>query len=177
MGDSSYEYDAFLPYLKKSVNFTPPENDLRPKNASLTYNPDAFTPGAGPLQVSFPIWSAAFSSFVKLGLNALGIETVPDFVSGALIGVQYFMNTINPQGNIRSSSQSSFLTTAMAETSLQVYNLTLAKKIIFDGKIASGVWVNTGGVDYVLSAKKEVILSAGVVRRYIWTFNSHLTPL
>lgn len=48
--------------------------------------------------------------------------------------------------------------------SFQVYPGTLAKQVLFDGaKKATGVRVNTAGTEFVLSAKKEVILAAGVV--------------
>ncbi|TVY82049.1 Dehydrogenase [Lachnellula suecica] len=161
VGDSSYEFSSWLPYFKKSVDFTPPNNALRPSNASVGYNPAVFSAGSGPLHVSIATWSNAFSSFAKNAFNLLGFATGLDFVSGTLTGVQYSMNTIDPNGNIRSSSESSFLSTAMKTTSLKVYNGTLAKKILFNGKTASGVRVTTGGVEYTLSANKEVILSAG----------------
>ena len=162
--DSTYNFSSFLPYFKRSVHFTPPNNVLRARNASLDYEPRAFSPDAGPLQVSVPILANPFSSFIKFGFDQLGLRTAKDFVSGSLFGVQYNMNTIDPKGQTRSSSETSFLRSAMGQTSLQVYKNTLAKKILFDGKRASAVSVNSGGVGYMLSAKKEVIVSAGAVR-------------
>jgi choline dehydrogenase len=163
VNDSSYEFDSFLHYFKKSVSFTPPNNTARPLNASLGYNASGFGPVGGPLKVSVPIWANPFSSFAKLAFEALGFRATLDFVSGELSGVQYSMNTIDPDHQTRSSSESSFLPTAAA--SLKVYNGTLAKKILFDGKTASGVLVSTGGVEYNLVANKEVILSAGAVSK------------
>lgn len=47
---------------------------------------------------------------------------------------------------------------------LQVYPRTLAKRIMFNSnKTATAVQVNTAGWNYVLQARKEVILAAGVV--------------
>ncbi|APA10037.1 hypothetical protein sscle_05g048070 [Sclerotinia sclerotiorum 1980 UF-70] len=160
VGDSSYEFDSLLPYFKKGVEFTPPNNALRPSNASLSYNASAFDPNEGPLQVSIPIWANPFSSFAKLAFEVLGFRSELDFVSGTLSGVQYNMNTIDPKQQTRSSSESSYLTTA-ATSSLRVFNGTLAKKILFNGTTASGVLVNTSGEEYRLFAKNEVILSAG----------------
>lgn len=137
------------------MNSTAPQNDLRPANASVPYNPNAFQKGAGPLQVSIAIFANAFSSFSENGWKALGFSSITDFVSGALIGVQYCMNTIDPQGQTRSSSQTSFLTASNSK--VMVYNNTLAKKILFNGKRATGV--NLGS--YSLAAKNEVILAAG----------------
>ncbi|BCR89569.1 GMC family oxidoreductase [Aspergillus chevalieri] len=64
------------------------------------------------------------------------------------------------------SSQTAFLETTMKNSdSFQTYPGTLAKQVLFDGaKRATGVRVDTAGTEYVLSAKKEVILAAGVFR-------------
>ena len=66
----------------------------------------------------------------------------------------------------RDSSETSFLAQGLKNPALKVHPLTLAKQILFDAnKKAIGVRVDTAGESYVLSASKEVILTAG-------TFNS-----
>lgn len=53
----------------------------------------------------------------------------------------------------------------MESNNLNLYTRTLAKKILFDeNKKANGVIVNTGGFEWKIAAKKEVIVSAGVLR-------------
>lgn len=53
-------------------------------------------------------------------------------------------------------------------TNLNFYKQTQAKKIILDGcKTATGVLVNTAGVEYTITAAREVILSAGAVSHYV----------
>ena len=164
VGDKSYEFSSFLPYLKKSVDFTPPDNAQRAENASMGYNPSAFASGAGPLQVSSPIFANPFSSVAKEAFLKLGFSTALDFVSGTLFGVQYNMNTIDPKDQSRSSSQTSFLNMAINSTRIKVYHGTLAKKIDFDGKEARGVLMNTNSTEITIYANKEVVLSAGAVR-------------
>lgn len=164
VGDSSYEFSALLPYFKKSVDFTPPDNAQRAENASMGYNANAFASGAGPLKVSAPIFANPFSSLAKAAFVKLGFATALDFVSGTLSGVQYNMNTIDPKDQTRSSSQTSFLNQVINSTRIEVYHGTLAKKIIFDGNKARGVLLNTSGTEYPIYANKEVVLSAGAVR-------------
>ena len=168
VGDDSYTFDNFLPSLKKSVTFTPGNNETRAKNASLPLpSKSSFdSQGGGPVQISYPNWGNAFSSFVIKGLNQLGLKTVTDFVSGSLHGVQYQMMTEDPQYEIRISSESAFLRKALATTKLAVYKNSLAKRVLFEGddfKKATGVSVCTLNKCYALQAKKEVILSAGSV--------------
>ncbi|QKX56261.1 uncharacterized protein TRUGW13939_03362 [Talaromyces rugulosus] len=161
VNDTSYEYDSFLEYFKKSVHFTPPDNERRPPNASVSYSPAAFSRTGGPLQVSIPIWANSFSSFAKIGYDRLGIKQAVDFVSGALAGVQYNMNTIDPQKQTRSSSETAYLRMIGSSRSFQIYNNTMAQKILFYGTTASGVRVMSRNLTYTLTARREIIVSAG----------------
>ena len=84
------------------------------------------------------------------------------FIDGNLFGYIWYTATINPAGDIRSSSQSALLSQEIQGSSLQVYTRTLAKGILFNGnKIAIGVVVTSNSSAYTLSARKEVILFAG----------------
>ncbi|TDZ14567.1 Dehydrogenase patE [Colletotrichum orbiculare MAFF 240422] len=163
VGDDSYTWDALEPYFKKSVKFTPPGPSRFP-NASAEYNPDAFSPSGGPLEVSYANYAQPFSIYLEPSLNEIGIPQAQDFNSGELMGAQYCSDTIAAKTQKRESSQTSFLTEAIGRKNLKVYTLTLAKKILFDGnKKATGVVVtsNAGITTYTLKARKEVILSAG----------------
>ena len=73
--------------------------------------------------------------------------------------------TVDPEAETRSSSETSFLQSAISSSPLfQIYQRTLAQRIIFNqNKTAVGVAVSTSGVPYTLSARKEVIVAAGVV--------------
>lgn len=158
VGDESYSFDQWLPYFKKSVTFTPPQS-TRASNASAEYNAAAFTTSNGPLQVSYAKYAGPFSSYMEGGLNSIGIAPTQDFNSGNLLGAQYCSSTIDPEKQKRSSSQTSFLEAAKDRKNLKVYELTLAKKILFDSsKRATGVVIGAG---ITLSARREVIVSAG----------------
>ncbi|GKT52256.1 dehydrogenase patE [Colletotrichum spaethianum] len=163
IGDNSYTWDALLPHFKKSVKFTPPGSSRSP-NASAGYNPDAFSPAGGPLDVSYANYAQPFSTYLEPSLNEIGIPQAQDFNSGELMGAQYCADTIQPDSQKRESSQTSFLSEAIGRKNLKVYQLSLAKKILFDNnKRATGVVVssNPSLTTYILKARKEVILSAG----------------
>ncbi|RJE23148.1 Gmc oxidoreductase [Aspergillus sclerotialis] len=161
VNDSSYSFDETLPYYKKSVEFTPPDSDARAKNATAGYNSAAYDSGGGPLRVSYPNYAMPFSSWVAQGMESIGIHENQDFNLGSLMGAQYCATTINPADESRSSSESSFLGTN--PSGLTMFAGTLAKRIHFnDKKKATGVEVKGSlGNTFTLSAKKEVILSAG----------------
>lgn len=75
--------------------------------------------------------------------------------------------TVGPPDEIRSSSEASYLQYALksGRTNLKVFPRTLAEKIVFDANnTATGVLVaDADSVEWVIEAKKEVVLSAGAV--------------
>jgi choline dehydrogenase-like flavoprotein len=160
VGDDSYTFDQFVPYFRKSVSFTPPNNDLRAANASVTYDASAFdAAGGGPVQVTYPNYGSPWSTWLQTGLSAIGLADTADFNRGKLEGHNYCTCMIDPKSMKRSSSQTAYLDQANGRPNLHVHQLTMAKKILFDGnKRATGVQIRTGAT---LFARREVIVSAG----------------
>lgn len=97
-----------------------------------------------------------------------GLNSINGFNSGKLIGYSTLTATIDPHLATRSSSETSFLQEAARRSSIKIYPQTLAKRVTFDsyGR-ANGIDVEMNTImaneTYHLSARKEVILSAGVV--------------
>ncbi|KAE8140285.1 hypothetical protein BDV38DRAFT_269269 [Aspergillus pseudotamarii] len=162
VNDSSYTFDQALTYYKKSVHFTPPNTKTRFANATTGFDAAAYDSQGGPLEVSYANYAMPFSTWMSRGMEAIGINETQDFNLGSLMGTQYCASTISPKDELRSSSQSSFLASIKAPP-LTTYSNTLAKKVLFDkNKRATGVRVKGPlGNTFTLSAKKEVIISAG----------------
>ena len=170
VGDQSFTFERLLPYFEKSVTFTPPNYskiNLLPGD-NITYDPLVFSPTGGPLQVSYSNYRQQISRGLITAMKSLGIGAIAGFNSGNLLGFSTVLQTINPVDEIRSSSETAFLQSAVASgENVQIYNNTLAKRIIFDSeKVATGVLVNSTGGDYLLNARREIILSAGAVGRH-----------
>lgn len=166
-GDDGYMFDNFLPFFMKSAQFHPPTNQTsRLPNTTTLYNQSVFSADGGPLQVGYPAWVNPISSWIGLGLTALGLQQLPGLADGNILGWGYTAFTQDPKTQTRSSSEASYLREALRKTTkLVVYKNTLAKSVLFDSqKQATGVLVNSGGVTYQINATKEVILSAGAFR-------------
>ncbi|KAK0104924.1 hypothetical protein ONS95_005187 [Cadophora gregata] len=166
VGDQSYTFPNLLPFFQKSAHFTPPDLSKRAtSNAIPVYDPAAFDNSkGGPLQVSYGNWVDPTINALSGALRAAGIAlSRSGFNSGSLLGGAWVTSTIAPKDATRSTSESSYLDDAIKRTQLIVYTHTQATKILFDGnKKAVGVRVSTQGLEYTLSANKEVIISAGV---------------
>lgn len=162
VNDSSYEWDAMLPYFQRTIDFTPPNNVWRPSNASTSYNATAYSPSGGPLQVGYPRHANPFSSYALQAMNDAGLPPQLDFSGGILNGTGYNPFTIDPRA-VRSSSETSFWQATAQKDNAVAYINTQAQHILFDAnKTATGVNVSVHGQPFVLSARNEVILFAGV---------------
>ena len=164
-GDQTYTFPNLLPYYEKSVNYTAPTVSY--PNSTNKQDASVFKAEGGPLQVSHGGYNDPFATWVLPALQAIGQKAISGFQSGELLGSAYVPATIDPATATRSSSESSFLDAALRSTALKVYNNTLAQKLLFAGKNIRGVSVSSrssssfGIHDYVLNARKEVIVSAG----------------
>ncbi|CAG8016569.1 unnamed protein product [Penicillium salamii] len=168
VGDESYTFDRMLPYFERSVCFTPPNEELRFTNSSPLYDASVMGDCQGPLSISYSNYAFSFASWATNGLRAMGIQPIDGFLSGSLLGQSYVISTINATTMTRDSSETSFMRMALEYPNFAVYSLSMAKKIIFspdnknkNRKKATGVVVDTQGARYVLTATKEVIVSAG----------------
>ena len=169
VGDDSYTWDKLLPYYKKSCNYTAFDPALY-YNATNSQDPAAFDPSGGPLSVSFSNAVDAFGTWVQKGFEHVGMKLIPGLNSGALFGSAYGTLTVDPSNAYRSSSESSFLQTALQNgTAPTIYKNSFAQRILFDyDNTAKGVLVQTASgygtqsMNYTISAQKEVIVSAGV---------------
>ncbi|KAL8799140.1 MAG: hypothetical protein Q9182_006115 [Xanthomendoza sp. 2 TL-2023] len=160
--DPTYTFANMLPYYMKSVNYTGPTVPY--PNSTNEQDESVFSANGGPLHVSHGSYNDPFATWALRALGAVGQKAIRGFQSGSLLGSAYVLGTIDPARATRSSSESSFLNETLAHTALRVYNNTLAKKLLFTGHAVNGVLVGsekTHGGDYVLSARREVIVSAG----------------
>ncbi|KAJ0422667.1 hypothetical protein BJY00DRAFT_322494 [Aspergillus carlsbadensis] len=162
VGDDSYTFDNALPFFKRSTKFTPPDTQARLDNATVKYNAGSFDASGGPLEITYPDYAMPFSTWMKLGMDAIGLPESGDFNNGEVNGYQYCASTIRASDQTRSTSASSFLKLDSLDT-LKVFDKTLAKRVLFDGqKNAIGVEVaNQLGFLSNITATKEVIISAG----------------
>jgi choline dehydrogenase-like flavoprotein len=154
-----------MPYFKESVTFTAPNKDVHRSNASTQYDPKAFTNNEGLAQVGYITFIFWWETWLEKGLQAVGMQRTTGFASGDLLGFHYSQSTIRASDQTRSSS-SSYIYQAKAGSTgkrLKVYTQTMVKKIVFDGKKATGVKASLGGAlpTYNIKAHTEVILSAG----------------
>lgn len=161
--DQSYTYENYLPYYKKTMNFSPPDGNARGANATPKYDPVDTVTG-GRLDVSYASYAQAWSTWVAKGLSAIGIPQVNAFVDGNLLGQSWQMNTITQSDGSRSDSETAYLRPFLSRPNLVIFNGTFAQRILFSSdSVATGVQVTAAaGSTCIIAATKEVIVTAGV---------------
>jgi len=161
VGDQSYTYENVVSYYRKSMNFTPPDNESRFANATPLYDPaDTFT--GGSLAVTYPSFATSWGTWIAKGMEAVGIHKTDAFINGNLNGSSWTLDTISHHNGFRASSESAFLRPYLSRPNLALFDWSLAERIIFnDCQVAIGVEVTTAQTTYNLSATSEVIISAG----------------
>ncbi|KAK8152943.1 choline dehydrogenase [Phyllosticta citrichinensis] len=173
VGDDSYQFDSFLPYFKKSMNFTPPNTETRPENATTLYSESDFIENNedGAIQVTYPAYSWSWQSYVAKAFETLGFNITGTYDQGELDGWHYAQLTVDAKTMTRSTSAQWIYKARDSglKGDLKVFTGTQATKILFDeNKKAYGVQVQpatgvNGLLSYQINATKEVILSAGAL--------------
>lgn len=140
-----WSYREMLPYFIRS------ENNER---GSSHYHGDA-----GPLAVQdgrsiHPL----VDHLIDAGLRA-GHSPNDDFNGASQLGVGRFQ--LNQRNGVRCSAASAYLHPVRERKNLHVFTESLVQKVQFQGLRATGVSVHRHGENRMLTAEKEIILSAG----------------
>jgi choline dehydrogenase-like flavoprotein len=103
-------------------------------------------------------------------LDSLGIPTNDHPLAGNNIGASIPPSDINPRNSTRSYAAPAYLFPNAGRRNLFVLTDALAEKIIWSSKknggkvVASGVIFTSGGKEYTVAVKREVIVSCGTVK-------------
>ncbi len=147
-GNRGWGYADILPYFKRTER-KQGEGD------------DTFRGRDGGLTVTDNQWKHPLCEAFMDGAVGLGIPRNPDYNGKTQDGVGYFQRAIH--NGRRMSSARAFLHPAMSRQNLEVITKAHATQILFDGKRASGVEYDQRGPRKTVSARREVILSGGVI--------------
>ena len=147
LGNPGWSYADLLPYFLRSEH--------NPEYANSPYHATG-----GPMGVSFPTKhpNRLCESF-NVAMAAHGYVELADFNVPDANGYGYRQGTI--WNGRRVSTASAYLRPAMSRPNLDVQTFTRTRRILLDGKAASGVEVQTQDGVRRFAARKEVVLCAG----------------
>jgi choline dehydrogenase-like flavoprotein len=145
-GNPGWSYADLLPYFLRSEH--------NPEYANSPYHATG-----GPMGVSFPRSRNRLCRAFNASMASLGFEELEDFNVPEPDGYGFRQGTI--WKGRRVSTASAYLRPAMRRPNLELMTRTLTRRILFEGKRAIGVEIETAGGVEQLVARKEVVLSCG----------------
>jgi choline dehydrogenase len=170
VGDESYRWDSFFPFYKKTTHYTPVDGV---PDESINFEWEG-----SPLEITYPPHRQPQNKYLSRAFETLGFNRILGFNGGVLNGYGFFSYYQDPEKHTRVSSATSYLLRALQRTGLLVYPRTLAQQILFQDGKASGVIVQTAGQNYTISARKEIIISAGFVSHdYFYCRYPYASPI
>ncbi len=148
-GAEGWGYADVLPYFKRAEKWFKGE--------------DAYRGADGPLGVNNGnnmALSPLYETFIKAGEEA-GYPATDDYNGYQQEGFGAMHMTVD-KGR-RASTSHAYLKKAKTRKNLTVLTRCMAEKILFDGTTATGIEISRNGTREKLTARREVILSAGSI--------------
>jgi choline dehydrogenase len=146
LGCEGWAWDDVLPYFRKAQHQANGASDVHATG--------------GPLHVADPADGHAVSEAAIAAAEALGLPR-RDCNGPEQEGVSWFQ--VNIRDGKRCSAAVAYLHPAMGRPNLQVVTHALARRVLFEGKTATGVEFAQGSDIRTVRARREVILCGGAI--------------
>jgi len=160
MGASGWGYRHVLPYFQRLENAHGGEAGWRGCD--------------GPLHITRGRQSSPlYAAFIAAGAQA-GYPLTEDYNGRQQEGFGPMEMTV--WRGQRWSTANAYLRPALRRRNLRLLRRTRARRILFDGKRATGVEVERGGGVETVSARREVILAAGAINSPLLLMHSGIGP-
>lgn len=147
LGNEGWAWDDVLPYFKQAMHAQYPKGEADAQG--------------GPLWVSDVPHDTLSDAFVEAAMQS-GLEHVADFNQGNNRGVGYFR--MNTRHGVRMSTRRAYLDPVLGRPNLRVLSGARVLKLNFQGTRATGVQVLQRGQVQNVTARQEVVLSAGAIQ-------------
>ncbi|KAI0647356.1 alcohol oxidase [Trametes meyenii] len=178
LGATGWTWDALLPYFKKSESVLPPPAVTFPGDQKPTGSAFNASHGRnGPIQVSYNVLYSNLTSPYVETMGALGVSVNSNPYGGNATGLSNSACSVDRINDIgrRSYSASTYYNISKDRPNLTVFLSTQATRINLANSSSSStrslqavsvavVAVNSSGVTGILSAHKDIILSAGAIQ-------------
>ena len=147
-GNPGWSYEDVLPYFKKSEGNAQGDERFHGRDGELRIDDQR--------QQMHPL-----IEYFKRAGAALGLDISEDFNGAQQSGIGAYQSTVH-RGR-RMSTSRAFLRPAMRRPNLSVITRAHSTQVVFEGKRAVGVQYSRRGKRHTVTAKREVILSAGAI--------------
>ncbi|KAI1417155.1 GMC oxidoreductase [Hypoxylon sp. FL1857] len=161
---SSWSWDGLLPYLKKALNFVPPDPAVA-GSVNITYD-TSYWGNSSSVYAGWPFFQwPGLTSQIEAFRDIPGVEFPPDSGSGRA-GVYWFPTFMDPKKVQRSYARTGHFD-GINRTNHDVVTKSKVTKIVLEDGTATGVVfqqkLGNATTYTTVKANREVILSAGAI--------------
>lgn len=168
LGNKGWDWEGLLPYFKKHQTLDKVEIKSKDPQFMPHGDPEKYHGTEGPIHTSFNDWYMPLEEeFAKAAYAVSGTSNkLHDAWSGDHLGFYSSLGAVNRStdpGN-RSYAATGYLKPNLSRPNLKVLCEAQATTILLSGTTAAGAAFVHAGKSYEIQAKKEVILSTGVIQ-------------
>lgn len=145
LGAIGWGWADVAPYFRRSETYAGGGDDLRGDD--------------GPLSVEEVRHRNPTNDAILSGFRDLGVPMAADYNGADQFGAFYYQTTI--RDGRRCSAADAFLNPILSRPNLQVITKAECRRVLFDGKRATGVELRTRRGIERITARREVVLAAG----------------
>ncbi|CZS96281.1 related to alcohol oxidase [Rhynchosporium graminicola] len=162
LGNPGWNFEEMVSYFKKAEIATPPHPILEVEGWEVGYNP-AYHGDSGNVHTSFASFVWPSTKYLINAMRELAVTIIPDAMGGTTSGAYWFMQSVDPTSETRSTSEE-FIHHKRQNLHLLIDN-TVTRINIKSGRAQSVEYaVNKDAKIHSVQASKEVILAAGALR-------------
>jgi choline dehydrogenase-like flavoprotein len=170
LGNDGWNWESLLPYYKQSEHFQIPTEEQCLAGAAYDISVHGTT---GPLKTGWNngLLSENVTSLINATYTSLGLPYIEEANGGSMRGFTRYPATVDQALNIREDAGRAYYLPIKNRTNLDLYTNSFVQRMTWDEASinstprANGVqFTDASGKQIILSAKKEVILSAGSLR-------------
>lgn len=147
LGNRGWTFDDVLPYFRKSEDWQGGASKWRGSGGPLAVSPITERP-------------TLCDAIIAAG-EQVGLPYRADINEPPIEGIGYYQQT--RRGRWRASTARTYLARALRRPNLQVLVHGQVRRVLFDGKRATGIEYAQGGHVRTASAAREIVLAAGVI--------------
>jgi choline dehydrogenase-like flavoprotein len=170
LGNDGWNWESLLPYYKQSEHLQVPTKEQC--SAGATYN-IAVHGITGPLKTGWNngLQGEKVTSLINATYTSLGLPYIEEANDGSMRGFTRYPATVDQTLNIREDAGRAYYLPIQNRTNLDLYTNSFVQRMTWDEASTNSTprvngveFTDASGKQKILSAKKEVILSAGALR-------------
>lgn len=168
LGNKGWGWNGLAPYFKKHQKLDPNEPHHTDPQFMPMAGKEEYHGSDGPIHTSFNDWYSPFEvDFAKAAYAVTGTEkTLHDAWSGDHMGFYSSLGAVDRTDDVgnRSYAATGYIKPNLNRKNLKVLVEAQVTQIVLENGTATGVKFVHNGSEHTVSAKREVVLSAGVIQ-------------